>query len=138
MKPLQLDVFGREPEKLKPAPAPYQRSSATSRDAAEKVSEGPAFHGNRLACFKEIVRCNELGGTTRKRIAERFFAGKQNYTTGPVALLMEEGLVYEESARDRHGAIMTRPDGTIVPLRIDGSAVLKLTQKGKAAAKGAA
>jgi hypothetical protein len=115
---------------------PHNRT-ATSRDAAERVD--PLFSGNRLTCFRAITAAHMSGGTTRKQMADRFFEGKQNYVTGPVAVLMDAGWVYEEPARDRFGAIVTRTDPNtgeqiIVPRRIDGSAVLLLTQKGKARA----
>lgn len=137
----QLD-FMREPSLPKETPhAPYQAASATSAEAADRITSGPAFTGNRLACLKAIAKYDEQGGVTRKQIAEMYFAGKQNYVTGPIDVLIhEESLVYQEPARDRHGAIMTRTDPktgqqVVIPKRIDGSAVLRLTNRGKAATR---
>jgi hypothetical protein len=131
-EPDQIDAF-RIPQPPREAvrPAPYQPHSPTSRDAGELIA--PVFKGNRKACFMAIAHANGSGGVTRKQIADRYFDGKQNYVTGPIAVLIEENLVYQEPLRDAHGAIVTR-DGEIVPRRIEGSAVLLLTPKGKAVA----
>jgi hypothetical protein len=127
-----LDVFRVEqPPRPRPQSIPHNRT-ATSREAADKIA--PLFSGNRLTCFRAIVASHMSGGTTRKIIAESYFNGRQNYVTGPVAVLMDEGYVYEAPSYDRHGAIETRPDGSVIPRRIDGSAVLLLTAKGKARA----
>jgi hypothetical protein len=129
----QTDLFRENSPPKERSHAPYQVSSATSREAAETITKGPAFHGNRLACLNEIAKWNDRGGVTRKQIAERFFAGKMNYVTGPIDILInEEHLVYQDPARDRAGFIIHRKDGSIAPRKIDGSAVLLLTQKGKA------
>jgi hypothetical protein len=123
-----LDAFRIEQApRPRPQSIPHNRT-ATSKEAADRIA--PLFSGNRLTCFRAIVAASMSGGTTRKMIADQYFEGKQNYVTGPVSVLMDEGFVYEEPARDRHGAIVTR-DGKIVPRRIEGSAVLLLTQKGK-------
>lgn len=130
----QTDLFRESSTPKERSHAPFQKASATSAQAADRITRGPAFHGNRLTCLREIANRHEHGGTTRKMIAEKHFAGKQNFVTGPVAILIEEGLVYEDAARDRHGFIMRRGDDSIVPRKIDGSAVLLLTSKGRAAA----
>lgn len=139
---LQPDLFrDSRPAQEPPGRAPFQLSSPTSQEAAEAITRGPAFHGNKDACLKEIAKHHpsdnnsRKGGTTRKAIAEKLFAGKQNYVTGPIAVLMEEGLVYEPPARDRNDFIMYRLDPktneqVVIPRRIDHSAVLHLTQKG--------
>jgi hypothetical protein len=128
-----FDLFrGEQSAQVRRTHVPHQPSSVTSTEAAKRIA--PVFHGNRRACFLAIQYAHSSGGTTRKQIAERYFDAKQNYVTGPVAILMEEGFVYEDPMRDRHGAIVTREDGTIVPRRIDGSAVLLLTPKGRAVA----
>jgi hypothetical protein len=98
------------------------------------MTEGPAFHGNRLACLKEIAKSDAHGGTTRKAIAAALFGNQQQYVTGPVRVLIDEGLVYEEPAFDRNGFVMRRGDDTVIPKKIAGSAVLRLTNKGKAVA----
>ena len=127
-----LDFFRGEEPKREPEPhVPHQPSSATSIEAAHRIT--PVFQGNRKACLAAISHAGEKG-ITRKQIAEAYFEGKQNYVTGPVAVLIEEGFVYECPARDRYGAIQQRPDGTVIPMRVDGSAVLMLTPKGKAVA----
>lgn len=126
-----LDFLRPErPKRERPAHAPHQPSSATSTEAAKRIS--PVFHGNRLACFRAIKSSPD--GVTRKQLADLYFEGKQNYVTGPIAVLIEEHLVYEDPSRDRHGFIVRREDGSIVPRKVDGSAVLLLTPKGKAVA----
>jgi hypothetical protein len=99
--------------------------------AAERVSHSPVFAGNRKACFLAIASASS--DMTRKRIAELYFDRQMQYVTGPIAVLIEEGYVYEEPEYDEHGAIRTK-DGKVVPRRVDHSAVLKLTPRGKAAA----
>jgi hypothetical protein len=134
---LQADFWRQPHPPIEDLRAPSQRLSPASMDAAERIAEGPAFHGNRLTCLREIAKHHGAGGTSRKRIAEAHFAGMQNYVTGPVAVLIEEGLVYEDAARDRFGAIMQK-NGKVVKRTIDHSAVLLLTQRGIAATRGAA
>jgi hypothetical protein len=138
----QTDLFRQSvPAAEPPGRAPFQHVSATSAEAADRITQGPAFHGNRLACLNTIAANDEKGGVTRKELAEMYFAGKQNYVTGPVDVLInEEHYVFQEPARDRHGAIMTRRDPktgeeVVIPKRRDGSAILRLTPRGKAATR---
>jgi hypothetical protein len=134
-----LDLFRVEqPKRERPATAPYQKSSPTSAMGAEKIA--PVFSGNRLACFRAIAAADMSGGITRKQIAARYFDNQQQYVTGPVSVLIDElGYVMQEPARDNAGAIVTRTDEKgvqhIVPKRIEGSAVLRLTPKGQAVAR---
>ena len=113
----------REPFPL----VPSQSSSVTSAEAAEKIS--PVFSGNKATCLKEIVHAAARGGTTRKMIADEHFEGKQNYVTGPVAVLIEEGFVFEDPLRINN-VVQHRGDGIPIPKRIGGSAVLLPTHKG--------
>lgn len=119
--------------KREPVPhVPKQTSSITSIEAAEKVA--PVFSGNRAICLKEILNAERRGGTTRKMIADEHFNGKMNYTTGPIALLIEEDFAFEDPLRVNN-EIQRRADGTPIPKRIDGSAVLLPTQKAIALAR---
>ena len=129
----QADLFRDSTPPKEKSHAPFQVSSATSREAAQKMTEGPAFHGNRLACLREIAKSDPHGGTTRKAIAAALFANQQQYVTGPVRVLIDEGLVYEEPAYGRDGFIMRRGE-RVVHKKVDGSAVLRLTNKGRAVA----
>lgn len=85
MKPLQLDVFGREPEKLKPAPAPYQRDSETSREAA--LSIAPKASGLRYEVLSVIVDAGEAGAT-RKEIEQ--VTGMLTQTVTPRLVELEQ------------------------------------------------
>lgn len=85
MKPLQLDVFGREPEKLKPAPAPYQRGSETSREAA--LSIAPKASGLRYEVLSVIVDAGEAGAT-RKEIEQ--VTGMLTQTVTPRLVELEQ------------------------------------------------
>lgn len=128
----QADLFrDPQPPHEREPHAPHQLSSATSYEASRKIS--PVFAGNKKTCLNAIASAGNRG-ITRKQIAEAYFEGKQNYVTGPVAVLIEEHLVFEDPMRDRWGAIVQRPDGSPMPRRVDGSAVLLLTPKGRAVA----
>lgn len=135
-KPEALDLFSPpQPKREKPAHVPHQPSSSTSREAAKRIE--PQFAGNRLAVFREMAKYPK--GITRKQLAAILFHDQQQYVSGPVAVLIEEGFVMEEPARDRWNCLVTRlcpktGGQIIVPRRIDGSAVLLLTSKGKARA----
>jgi hypothetical protein len=126
-----LDLFRVEQPPRERQSIPHNRTTP-SREAADRIA--PLFSGNRLTCFRAIASAGMSGGITRKQIAQRYFENLQNYVTGPVAVLIAEGYVYEAPEYDRNGAIQKRSDGSMVPRRIDGSAVLLLTSKGKARA----
>lgn len=118
--------------------APFQPRSPTSREAAERVIEGPTFSGNKQAILKELAKRHDRGGVTRKQLAAILFERQQQYVTGPVAQLIQEGLVYEPPARDRWNNVITRIDKqtgeqVVVTRKIDNSAILLLTNKGRAA-----
>lgn len=126
--PDQFDMLRPQEAPREPfASIPYQSESIASKQAAEKVS--PVFKGNREACLNAVRHQR----TTRKMIADTYFDGKQNYVTGPVAVLISEGWVYEEPLRV-NGVIQRNTKGEIIPVRIDGSAVLLPTERAKAIA----
>jgi hypothetical protein len=130
-----FDLFREPPLPKERSHAPFQRSSDTSRSAAERIIEGPTFTGNKQAVLKEIAK--HPNGVTRKQLAAILFEKQQQYVTGPVAQLIQEGLVYEPPAYDRWNNIMTRVDKStgqqvVITRKVDNSAVLQLTNKGKA------
>jgi hypothetical protein len=76
--------------------APYQQGSETSRDAAERIA--PRGDSDKAICYRAIVHATRNGDyITRKEIAEKFFAGKQNFVTGRVHDLIHlDKIVFEK------------------------------------------
>ena len=119
----QTDLFGVPDREREPRVAvPYQRESATSREAAERARPRSSSHERDV--YEAIYAAGERG-LTRKELAARlpWADRQQNRITGRVYSLLV-------SRRVRELEVLTRqPDGTWKPetVRRDGSAVLVAT-----------
>lgn len=112
----------QSPPKLLPKKRPpFRHESDTSEAASDRIA--PSFRGNMATCYQSIVS-SAPQGCTRKQIADWHFEGKQNYVTGPVDRLLKEHRVYEIPEKNPDGTIARRDDGSIIPQRLDGSALL--------------
>lgn len=120
------DLFGSpsEPVSTNKRTAPYQDSSDTSREAAERIS--PRAEDHKAICYRAIVRATRLGDfITRKEIADAHFDGKQNYVTGRVHDLIHlDKLVYERPVRINGVISRDAETGKILREKRDGSVLL--------------
>lgn len=88
---------------------PYQRTSATSKAAAERMRPHASNHEQLV--YDAIVAAG-VRGITRKELAAQlaFAAGQQNRVTGRVYALIEKGVVRQTSER-RDGSLVLVASG---------------------------